>query len=231
MKIFLPLLFFLGLSACSPLVRKIDDKVRNEVTYLWSTQRSLSSGIHKMNRYFHINVKKKQSVDDYIYINILSSYPITQPDYFDTVYLVLPNQNLPFPFKRVSENIQYREKINYIATSTNVNTAIKVENTTVTVPVENKTYQLSSQEQKTDTKTTTSTTTNSATKVTSEILDKIKSERQIIVNVNSLKYALKSPSFKIRLYTENDDDFWDIKFTGNDILKLNQLIHQLSDNH
>ncbi len=229
MKIFLPLIFFSTLFACSPSVRKIDDKVKKEVTYLWTIQRSTSSKINRIHRYFNISVKKKESDIEFVYFNITSSFPITQPDYFDTAYIVLPNQNLNFELRKTLKNIQYQEKIDQITTTTNTKTDVKVENTTTTEAKKVADTETRNKETTTDTKTTSSTTTNTDVEVDSEILDKIKSERQIRVKTSDLKFALKSPSFKIRLYADNNEDFWDMILTTGDLKKLNLLLNNVAD--
>lgn len=229
MKLFLLLLSSIFIYSCTPLVRKIDDRIRNEVTYLWDVQKNSRSKINRVYRSFYFTVKKKESDEEYVYFNVTSSFPITHADYFDTAYIVLPNQSQSFLFVKTFQNIHYKEKIDEVSTTTNTKTKVDVESTTSTEQKDRGNRGSQTQEVTTDTKTTTSTTTDTDTQVNSEILDKVKSERQIKVRKNVLQNALRASSIKFRFYSDRDDDFWDIVFTQDDVKKMNQLINNKAD--
>lgn len=200
-------------------VKKIDDQVKNEVTYIWNSMKEKYSSIHSQNRTFHTTFIKKKSKPEIITVEINSTFPVTYKDYQDTVYVIMQNNVHRFPLQWKNNNIDFKEKKDIIDNYTTTNTDVKTENTTtinpITIDAENKTNDLKST---TNTTTTTTTKTDRSTTVHTDILNKIHSERFIELPIDKLPKSYLG--FKIRIYTVNDDDFWELNYSSYDYINI-----------
>ena len=86
-----------------------------------------------------------------------------------------------------------------------------------------------STDSKTETTTTTTTSTSTDTDVKSEILDKIKSERIIKIPNKVISECAKENKLIIRIYTQDMEDYWDLKFVDQDFSSILRVVAKQAD--
>ena len=208
-------------------VKRIDDRVKNEVTYIWNITKDKYSSIHSQNRTFNTSFVKKESRPEILTININSTFPVTYKDYQDTVYVIIQNRIHKFPLRWKDGNVAFKEKKDIINNYTTTNTDVKTQNTTVVTPVSNDTQNKSDQSNSTtNTTTTTTTKTDHSTSVQTDILDKISSERYIELPIEKL--SKNYPGFKIRIYSLKDDDFWELNYNNYDYANIMKVANSIA---
>ncbi|MBK6497840.1 MAG: hypothetical protein IPG00_06585 [Saprospiraceae bacterium] len=119
------LLMIVMLYSCGPQVRKITDTVKNEETFIAQMSRSQSSKIDRKYRSFGITIKNKSTEQGHIIFEINSTFPVTQQDFQDSAYIVMPSKHYTFPLSKKGENIKFKEKIDVISNTTKTNVDVK----------------------------------------------------------------------------------------------------------
>ena len=216
------LLMIVMLYSCGPQVRKISDTVKNEETFIAQMSRSQSSKIDRKYRSFGITIKNKSTEQGHINFEINSTFPVTQQDFQDSAYIVMPSKHYTFPSSKKGENIKFKEKIDVISNTTKTNVDVKTENKTTPLLTTTTSDGVNtrSTDSKTETTTTTTTSTSTDTDVKSEILDKIKSERIIKIPNKVISECAKENKLIIRIYTQDMEDYWDLKFVDQDFSSI-----------
>lgn len=231
MKYHLLIIFYLlilSLNSCVPVVRKINDEVRNITIYQWSHSKYASSKINKISRSFKYILQKEGINNQGMTWHISSSFPVTQPDYKDTAYLITIDTILKIPFLRI-EDIKYQEQVNNIKTTTATTTNVKTESVTKVEPVKTNATTENRSEKVNNTNTTTNTSTNTNTKVDTKILDKVLSKRLFqTTDIQTLIKALKSDKSNIRIYNQ-ENDFWDIKLLPEEKGQILKFLDNVAD--
>lgn len=216
------LLMIVMLYSCGPQVRKISDTVKNEETFIAQMSRSQSSKIDRNDRSFDITIKNKSTEKGHIIFEINSTFPVTQQDFQDSAYIVMRSKHYTFPSSKKGENIKFKEKIDVISNTTKTNVDVKTENKTTPLLTTTTSDGVNtrSTDSKTETTTTTTTSTSTDTDVKSEILDKIKSERIIKIPNKVISECAKENKLIIRIYTQDMEDYWDLKFVDQDFSSI-----------
>ena len=216
------LLMIVMLYSCGPQVRKITDTVKNEETFIAQMSRSQSSKIDRNDRSFDITIKNKSTEQGHIIFEINSTFPVTQQDFQDSAYIVMRSKHYAFPSSKKGENIKFKEKIDVISNTTKTNVDVKTENKTTPLMTTTTSDGVNtrSTDSKTETTTTTTTSTSTDTDVQSEILDKIKSERIIKIPNKVISECAKENKLIIRIYTQDMEDYWDLKFVDQDFSSI-----------
>lgn len=216
------LLMIVMLYSCGPQVRKITDTVKNEETFIAQMSRSQSSKIDRKDRSFGITIKNKSTEQGHIIFEINSTFPVTQQDFQDSAYIVMPSKHYAYPLSKKGENIKFKEKIDVISNTTKTNVDVKTENKTTPLMTTTTSDGVNtrSTDSKTETTTTTTTSTSTDTDVKSEILDKIKSERIIKIPNKVISECAKENKLIIRIYTQDMEDYWDLKFVDQDFSSI-----------
>ena len=216
------LLMIVMLYSCGPQVRKISDTVKNEETFIAQMSRSQSSKIDRNDRSFDITIKNKSTEKGHVIFEINSTFPVTQQDFQDSAYIVMRSKHYTFPSSKKGENIKFKEKIDVISNTTKTNVDVKTENKTTPLLTTTTSDGVNtrSTDSKTETTTTTTTSTSTDTDVKSEILDKIKSERIIKIPNKVISECAKENKLIIRIYTQDMEDYWDLKFVYQDFSSI-----------
>ena len=225
------LLMIAMLYSCGPQVRKITDTVKNEETFIAQMSRSQSSKIDRNDRSFGITIKNKSTEQGHIIFEINSTFPVTQQDFQDSAYIVMRSKHYTFPSSKKGENIKFKEKIDVISNTTKTNVDVKTENKTtplMTITTSDG-VNTRSTDSKTETTTTTTTSTSTDTDVQSEILDKIKSERFIKIPNKIISECAKENKLIIRIYTQDMEDYWDLKFVDQDFSSILRVVAKQAD--
>jgi hypothetical protein len=110
----------------------------------------------------------------------------------------------------VDKNIEYKEQLNTVTTRNMINTKIDTEESIKTTPVISEEVTPRALTEEKDVKTTTTTTTNTNVKVDSKILDKVLSERIVMIPAESFENFKNNDLITLRIYSV-DGDFWNIK--------------------
>lgn len=225
------LLMIVMLYSCGPQVRKISDTVKNEETFIAQMSRSQSSKIDRNDRSFDITIKNKSTEKGHIIFEINSTFPVTQQDFQDSAYIVMRSKHYTFPSSKKGENIKFKEKIDVISNTTKTNVDVKTENKTTPLLTTTTSDGVNtrSTDSKTETTTTTTTSTSTDTDVKSEILDKIKSERIIKIPNKVISECAKENKLIIRIYTQDMEDYWDLKFVDQDFSSILRVVAKQAD--
>ena len=225
------LLMIVMLYSCGPQVRKISDTVKNEETFIAQMSRSQSSKIDRNDRSFDITIKNKSTEKGHIIFEINSTFPVTQQDFQDSAYIVMRSKHYTFPSSKKGENIKFKEKIDVISNTTKTNVDVKTENKTTPLLTTTTSDGVNtrSTDSKTETTTTTTTSTSTDTDVKSEILDKIKSERIIKIPNKVISECAKENKLIIRIYTQDMEDYWDLKFVEQDFSSILRVVAKQAD--
>ena len=225
------LLMIVMLYSCGPQVRKITDTVKNEETFIAQMSRSQSSKIDRKYRSFGITIKNKSTEQGHIIFEINSTFPVTQQDFQDSAYIVMRSKHYTFPSSKKGENIKFKEKIDVISNTTKTNVDVKTENKTTPLLTTTTSDGVNtrSTDSKTETTTTTTTSTSTDTDVKSEILDKIKSERIIKIPNKVISECAKENKLIIRIYTQDMEDYWDLKFVEQDFSSILRVVAKQAD--
>lgn len=215
------------LSSCTTQVIKIEDRVRKSSSYQWDTRKYSVSKINRTNRYFQIFIRKNGTDPDKIIFQVNSTFPVIEADFLDTAFVIKSREHHNFPFNHWMDNIQYKEELKTINTTTRTDVQVTTENTTKVEPVKSVTLETESQKT-TDTQTTTTSSTTSDTNVRSEILDKIHSKRYFSIDKQLLRTMLAQQYFKLRLYNL-EGDFWEIPFNEYEVRQILKILNNKYD--
>jgi len=217
-----------SLTSCIPVVRKIQDDIRNVTTYQWSQSKHANSKINRQSRIFHFTFKKEGVNNDKMTWQISSNFLVTNPDYKDTAYLITDDTTLAVQYMRI-DDISYQEQVNKVETTTETTTNVNTESVTTEVPIETSSSTENRSKEVNNTSTTTSTSTNTGTKVDTEILNKVLSTRMIKADDNELLIkTLRANKMTLRIYN-TDNDFWDIKFLQEEKAQIIKFLNNIAD--
>jgi len=224
------LCIFIALYLCScHSITRIDDVVKNSTTFQWSGNIHVRSSKLRTQRAFHLLVEKDKNTPDLVRIDIRSHFPVTQLDIHSHAWFILDHNTYDFPLHHIRDNIHYTEAINRVATTTTARTDITTDKTTSVKPVSNPGSTTAKATKTTDTTTTSSTSTNTDVSVDRSIVDRIYSERTIHIPIDIFKSALGNQNFTIRLYTESENDFWDLRITESRKISWLKLSNNIYD--
>ena len=195
-------------------VKKIHDRVKK--TYVLSSSGEITSRskIYNLPRKFLITAYKYSDQPDKLFLSFRSHYDITSVDYKDSLFMVFPNRIDSHTFYPVSNNVKYQEHKQIVKTNTTtqVNTESKIEKgSTADETSQNQVVQ------------TTTTSTNSDVRVSSDIMDKIFSHRQIEISSSDFKYFFNTPIVKIQIYNVTGD-FWVLPLHTNYLKQWQKLL-------
>lgn len=196
-------------------VRMTHDEIKNNKIYTWKGTFYSTSAKFRNSRHFELFLLKETKKPDILSLTIKSSFTVLEKDYVDTLYFILPNSIQSFPMTMVDKNIEYKEQLNTVTTRNMINTKIDTEESIKTTPIISEEVTPRALTEEKDVKTTTTTTTNTNVKVDSKILDKVLSERIVLIPAETFEELNNNDLMTLRIYSI-DGDFWNIKiYPGN----------------
>src|SRR5690606_10556209 len=133
------------LSSCTNQVIKIEDRVRNNSSFQWDTKKFSLSKVNRINRAFHSFIRKNGTEPDQIIFQVNSNFPVIEADFLDTAFVIKSREHHNFPFNHWIDNIQYKEELKTINTTTRTDVQVTTENTTKVEPVKSVASETNSQ--------------------------------------------------------------------------------------
>jgi hypothetical protein len=235
---YLPLGFFLFMAvlynSCntSSSVRMINDQIKNNKTFTWKGTFYSTSAKFRNSRHFELFLMKETKQSDILTLTVKSSFTVLEKDYIDTIYFIFPNGFESFPLRKIDKNIEYKEQLNTVTTRNMINTKVDTEESIKTTPIFGEEVTPRALTEEKDIKTTTTTTTNTDVKVDSKILNKVLSERIVLIPAETFENFKNNDLITLRIYSV-DGDFWNIKippYITNKWIKLSKGIFDVYSN-
>lgn len=194
------------MSSCTPAnsVKKVNDRAKNKHILTYTNQQSHKSNIYNVVRTFKFTLNRYSDNPDRVFLSIQSHYPITQPDYNDSIYMVFNKVTKGYMLNIVVENVQYQEQNNRIRSTNSIETSTE---TRIEKGDSNKNY--TKERPNEDVVRTRTTESRTQVDVSSTILDKLYSHKQIEIPASDFKYFFNTETIYIQVY-DTAGDFWKI---------------------
>lgn len=208
------------MSSCTPAnsVKKVNDRAKNKHILTYTNQQSHKSNIYNVVRTFKFTLNRYSDNPDRVFLSIQSHYPITQPDYNDSIYMVFNKVTKGYMLNIVVENVQYQEQNNRIRSTNSIETSTE---TRIEKGDSNKNY--TKERPNEDVVRTRTTESRTQVDVSSTILDKFYSHKQIEIPIADFKYFFNTETIYIQVY-DTTGDFWKIPIQASILRQWRKII-------